>query len=178
MVTGSDAMSRRLLIGGLAIGVSLATQGTALAQEMPGADAGLEAAIAQSHRALEAILNGNPALYQALFADREDITLGNPFGPFGRGRAEVTARLANAATKYRDGVVVGVDRIATYGSGDFACVVEVEHDRARVGAQPDFAEFHVRVTSVYERIGGEWRLVHRHADPITTARPAESVLQN
>jgi ketosteroid isomerase-like protein len=38
------------------------------------------------------------------------------------------------------------------------------------------AEFHVRVTSLYEKINGNWRLVHRHADPITTARPAESVL--
>ena len=32
------------------------------------------------------------------------------------------------------------------------------------------------VTSVYERIGNRWKLVHRHADPITTARPEESML--
>jgi ketosteroid isomerase-like protein len=55
-------------------------------------------------------------------------------------------------------------------------VVEVEHDRAKVGASNEPAECHVRVTSVYERLKGQWRLVHRHADPITTPRPAESVL--
>jgi hypothetical protein len=54
--------------------------------------------------------------------------------------------------------------------------IEVEHDRAKFGGGNDLVEFHVRVTSVYERLKGEWRLVHRHADPITTPRPADSVL--
>ncbi len=85
-------------------------------------------------------------------------------------------RLAGAAAKYRDGEVVGVDLVATYANGNIACVVEVEHDRAKVGGGTEQAEFHVRVTSVYERLNGQWRLVHRHADPITTPRPAESVL--
>ena len=58
-----------------------------------------------------------------------------------------------------------------------ACIVEVENDRAKVGGSDTLAEFHVRVTSLYERINGTWQLVHRHADPITTPRPAESVLQ-
>ena len=137
----------------------------------------LEAAVEQSHLALAAILNGNPKLYEALFADRDDITLGNPFGPFARGRAEVAATLAGAAAKYRDGTVRGVDLVAKDQNENLACLVEVEHDRARVGTNPDFNDFNVRVTSIYERINGTWRLVHRHADPITTARPAESVLQ-
>jgi ketosteroid isomerase-like protein len=118
----------------------------------------------------------DPTLYEALFADREDITLGNPFGPYARGKAAVSKTLAGAAAKYRDGEVVGVDLVATYASGSIACVVEVEHDRAKVGDGNEPAEFHVRVTSVYERLKGQWRLVHRHADPITTPRPAESVL--
>ena len=136
----------------------------------------LEVAIAQSHAALGKIVNGDPSGYAALFADRADITLGNPFGPFGKGRAEVLTRLANAATKYRDGTVVAVDRIASYGDGKIFCLVEIEHGRAKLGASPDLSTFAARVTSVYERIGQRWQLVHRHADPITTARPAESMI--
>ena len=56
----------------------------------------LWAAVAQSHRALTAILNGDPKGYEALFADREDVTLGNPFGPFASGRATVVKTLAGA----------------------------------------------------------------------------------
>ena len=147
------------------------------AQNAPAPDSRLAAAIEQSHRALASILNGDPRGYEALFADREDITLGNPFGPYARGRAQVSAALANAAAKYREGSVVRVDLVAQYVTENLACIVEVEHDRARVGDRPDYSEFSVRVTSVYQRFGKQWRLVHRHADPITSARPAESVLQ-
>jgi ketosteroid isomerase-like protein len=136
----------------------------------------LEAAIAESHEALRKILNGDPSGYAALFADRPDITLGNPFGPFGKGRAEVLKALNNASTKYRDGSVVKVERVAVYGGGRIYVLVEIEHPRAKLGTSPDFSQFAARVTSVYELIGKRWKLVHRHADPITTYRPAESVL--
>jgi len=136
----------------------------------------LEAVIAESHEALRNILNGDPSGYAALFADRNDITLGNPFGPFGKGRAEVLKALNNAASKYKDGSVVGVDRVAIYGDSRFVCLVEIEHDRAKLGASPDFAEFAARVTSVYQKVAGRWKLIHRHADPITSQRPAESML--
>jgi uncharacterized protein (TIGR02246 family) len=141
------------------------------------ADPAFEAAVEQSHRALAAILNGDSSLYAALFADRDDVTLGNPFGPFAKGKSAVVTTLAGAAAKYRDGSVVGVDRIARYGDGNVIGLVEVEHDRAKVGGRADLADFSARVTSIYERIDGQWRLVHRHADPITSPRPAESVLQ-
>ena len=136
----------------------------------------LEAAIEESHEALRKILNGDPSGYAALFADRDDITLGNPFGAFGKGREAVLKALNNASTKYHDGSVLAVDRVAVYGNDTFVCLVEVEHDRAKLGASSDFAEFAARVTSVYENVGERWRLVHRHADPITTPRPAESML--
>jgi uncharacterized protein (TIGR02246 family) len=163
------------LLAGLATLALLVLPQAAVARERTVPPA-LEAAIAESHEALRKILNGDPSGYAALFADREDITLGNPFGPFGKGRAAVLAALKNASTKYRDGSVVKVDRIAIYGDGKIMVLVEIEHDRAKLGASPDFAEFAARVTSVYEKIGKRWRLVHRHADPITSARPAESIL--
>jgi uncharacterized protein (TIGR02246 family) len=136
----------------------------------------LEEVIAESHEALRKILNGDPAGYAALFADRDDITLGNPFGPFGKGRANVLKALNNAAAKYKDGSVVSVDRVAVYGDKKIVVLVEIEHDRAKLGASPDFSEFAARVTSVYEKVGTRWKLFHRHADPITTSRPAESML--
>lgn len=163
----------RLAVAAASTLVLLASAAWAKAPALPPA---LEQAVEQSHEALRKILNGDPSGYAALFADRDDITLGNPFGPFGKGPAEVRARLANAATKYRDGSVTAVDRIAAYGGGDTWVLVEVEHDRARLGASPDFADFAARVTSVYQKIGRQWRLVHRHADPITSPRGAESML--
>ena len=160
-----------LIIAGVAMVIAAAARAGS-----PALPPALEQAVIQSHEALRKILNGDPSGYAALFADRDDITLGNPFGPFGKGPAEVRARLANAATKYRDGSVRSVERVAVHGSGDTVVLVEIENGRARLGTSPDFADFSARVTSVYQRTGRQWRLVHRHADPITTARGAESML--
>jgi hypothetical protein len=43
----------------------------------------LEGAIEQSHAALASILKGDPSGYKTLYSDRDDVTLGNPFGPYG-----------------------------------------------------------------------------------------------
>jgi ketosteroid isomerase-like protein len=114
----------------------------------------VDAALEEAHRALVAIANGDPSVYLGLFAQREEISLGNPFGPFGCGREAVGRNLANAASKYRDGEVLGVERLATYASGDIACFVEVEHVRARIGSGGEFGEGRARVTTVYERRDG------------------------
>lgn len=151
----------------------VSAQGRETAVKLP---PGLESAISESHEALRKILNGDPSGYAALFADRDDITLGNPFGPFGQGRTAVLKALNNASTKYKDGSVVGVERIAVYGDRKLVVLVEIEHDRAKLGTSTDFAEFAARVTSGYENIGNRWWLVHRHADPITTPREAGSML--
>jgi len=136
----------------------------------------LNGAIEQSHAALAAILNGDPGRYKALFSEGDDVTLGNPFGPFARGRRKVEETLAGAASHYRDGEVTGTELIAKYASGDLACIVEVERGRAKVGGSAELVPVAVRVTSVFRFEHGKWMLVHRHADPITTPRPAASVI--
>ena len=136
----------------------------------------LTSAIEQSHQALDAILQGDASGYRALFSQEDDVTLGNPFGPYARGRKNVEATLAGAAANYRDGAATGVDLVAKYVSDDLACVVEVERGRAKVGGSEEQVPVAVRVTSVFRKESSGWKLVHRHADPITTPRPASSVV--
>ncbi len=133
-------------------------------------------AIERSHAALGAILRGDPRLYQALYSSAEDVTLGNPFGPYVRGRRNVEQTLARAASHYRDGEVVEVELIAQYVSETLACIVEVERGQATVEGAEAMVPVAVRVTSVFRMESGTWKLVHRHADPITSPRPATSVI--
>ena len=132
----------------------------------------LTSAIEQSHAALGAILKGDPSLYQALYSLAEDVTLGKPFGPYVRGRQKVEATLAGAASHYRDGEATDVELIAKYVSDNLACVVEVERGRSKVGGAEEVVPVALRVTSVFRLESGSWKLVHRHADPITSPRPA------
>ena len=136
----------------------------------------LASAIEQSHAALAAILKGDPGVYQALYSPADDVTLGNPFGPYVRGRQKVEQTLAGAASHYRDGEVVEVELIAKYVSETLACIVEVERGRAKVGGAEEVVTVAVRVTSVFRLESRSWKLVHRHADPITSPRPATSVI--
>jgi ketosteroid isomerase-like protein len=139
-------------------------------------DDGLDAVIAASRQAVGAVIRGDAGPIHALYADDDDVTLGNPFGPFVRGRAAVTATTADAASRYRDGELLDFQPVARYVVDDLATVVEVERFRARLGDATEPAELALRVTSVYRRGPDGWRLVHRHADPITTARPTGSLL--
>ncbi len=136
----------------------------------------LKDAVEESHAAGDAILKGDKSRYEALFSEREDVTLGNPFGPFAKGRRNVESTLAGAASRYRDGGMTGADHVATYASSDLAVVVENERGNTKVGGAQDLAPVAARVTSVFRLEGEAWKLVHRHADPITSPRPAESVI--
>jgi ketosteroid isomerase-like protein len=104
--------------------------------------------------------------------------LANPFGPPVRGWNQVSATLDRAAGNYRDGEVVGFENISTVIGTDLAYIVEVERYRARVGAAQQMSPVAVRVTTAFRCEDGIWKVVHRHADPITAPRPPESVLQN
>jgi len=57
-----------------------------------------------------------------------------------------------------------------------AFVVEVERLSAKIGGSEEETPVSLRVTSIFRNEDGEWKLLHRHADPITSPRPAQSVV--
>jgi hypothetical protein len=107
----------------------------------------LNSAIERSHSAVAAIFSGNPEPAKTLFSHEDDITLGNPFGPFARGRRKVVEAFTAAAANYLDGEVTAVDLVSKYVSDDLACVVEVEHGRAKVGGTNQIVTLALRATS-------------------------------
>jgi ketosteroid isomerase-like protein len=129
------------------------------------------------HRAGLEITNGNPEVYKTLYSRRDDVTLANPFGPTARGWSEVSATLDRAAEHYADGEVVGFENVSTVLTSELAYTVEVESYRARVGGAEELASVAIRVTTIFRRENGVWKVAHRHADPITAPRPPESVVQ-
>jgi ketosteroid isomerase-like protein len=126
-------------------------------------------ATARNLAALDSMLKGDSSGYVALLSDRDDVTWGNPFGPFARGREAVVATLASAAARMPGGKATDADHVATYLAENLAVVVQVEHGE-RAGEADGPSPVALRVTSVYRLEAGAWRLVHRHADPITTPR--------
>jgi ketosteroid isomerase-like protein len=136
----------------------------------------LSGVIEESHRALDAFVKGDPKPLGALYSRREGITLANPFGPPARGWIEVSETMGRAATNYRDGHATGFERISDDTAGDLAYILEIERYMARIGGAGEVAPVALRVTTIFRREDDGWHIVHRHADPITTPRGAESVL--
>jgi ketosteroid isomerase-like protein len=131
----------------------------------------------QDHRALDAFVKGDAEPKKKLSSRRDDVTLANPYGPTALGWNQVEEALERAASHYRDGEATAFERISEYATADLAYIIEVERYRSKVGGADETAPFSLRVTTIFRREDGEWKIVHRHADPITTPRPPESILQ-
>jgi ketosteroid isomerase-like protein len=131
----------------------------------------------QYHLALDEIVKGSPDGYKRVYSHQDDVTLANPFGPPARGWDEVAKTLERAASQFRDGEATGFENVAKYITPDLAYTVEIERCQAKVEGREDVTPIAVRVTTIFRSEAGEWKVVHRHADPITTAQPAESVIQ-
>jgi ketosteroid isomerase-like protein len=133
--------------------------------------------IEQFHLVQGEVVKGNPEPALRLFSHRDDVTLANPLAPPVRGWERVAEVAERAASQFRDGEMVAFENLAKHVTPEFAYVVRVERARAKVGGSEEVAPLALRVTMIFRSEDGEWRIVHRHADPITTAQPAESVIQ-
>jgi len=131
----------------------------------------LKGLVEQYHQAADHFSRGNAELVNALFSHRDDVTLANPFGPSVRGWRQVSEALDSASSRFRDGKVTSFESIAQYLAPELACILEVERWHAKVGGRDEMATFDLRVTSTFRREDDTWKLVHRHADPISTADP-------
>jgi hypothetical protein len=131
----------------------------------------------QYHLALDEIMKGSPDGYKGVYSHRDDVTLANPFGPPTRGWEQVAEAQRRGASVFRDGEIYDFEEVAKYVTPELACILWIERTIAKVGGAEDVTPCDLRVTRALRPEDGIWKVVHRHADPITTPQPAESVIQ-
>ena len=125
--------------------------------------------IGEYHRALDEFSRGDPAPVKTLYSHRDDATLANPFvGQPARGWAKVAEALDYASSRFRDGEMSEYRTISKIEGRDLAVLLEIEEWKARVGERAEISPFTLRVTTVFRSEEGTWKLLHRHADPIST----------
>lgn len=137
----------------------------------------LAEAIRRYHLAGEAFVRGDPEPLKGTFSQRGDVSVANPFGPPARGWPAVAEVMDRAAALWRDGHATAFEQIAEYTTSELACIVEIERYVAKLGGNDDLRPVALRVTTVLRSEDGGWKTVHRHADGITSARGAASILQ-
>ncbi|HVD43800.1 MAG TPA: nuclear transport factor 2 family protein [Rubrobacter sp.] len=144
----------------------------------------LDEVLEQWQLAVDEFQKGNPKPTQELFSHREDVTLANPLGPaapeigpVAHGWEQVARTQEHAASQFTDGQLMSTETVAKYVTAELACVVHIERGKAKVGGREDITPLALRATMIFRPEDGTWKVVHRHADPITTLQPAESVIQ-
>jgi ketosteroid isomerase-like protein len=79
-----------------------------------------------------------------------------------------------ATARFFQGGEAELELVQSYTSGDIVVLAAIERQHGEVGGLPD-QDWSLRVTLVFRREGPEWRLVHRHADPLVHGISLEQV---
>jgi ketosteroid isomerase-like protein len=112
----------------------------------------------------DALHNGDAAPRTALWSHRDPVTL---FGAAlnANGWGEIAPVFERLASSFSNLTSSEIELIAAGASGDLAYTVAIEHTTVSINAAPP-AAYRLRATTVYRREDGEWKVVHRHGDPI------------
>ena len=122
-------------------------------------------------QATTGVRNGDATALIEMLSTRDPVTLFPAAQPPKRGWAQVRQAFQRVASLYSNATPVTFDLVAAGVSGDLAYVVGYERGAASVGGGP-VEPVDLRVTQVYRREDGEWKLVHRHGDPGHGGNPA------
>jgi ketosteroid isomerase-like protein len=88
------------------------------------------------------------------------------------GQAPLSASYACSRERFSTCTTFRFELVAAGVSGDLAYTVGYEHTAVSIDGVP--AEpYMLRVTHVYRRENGEWKIVHRHADPVSGPPPLD-----
>jgi len=134
-------------------------------------------AVQAYRQALDTYVKGDPRPITEFFSRRDDVTLANPLGPPRIGPADVDAVIAAGASMLRAGSVRGFEEVSRYNTPDLGYVVQIERTQAQLPGNTDFTPIALRVTMIFRREGDNWKVAHRHADPIPPPRPISTTIE-
>jgi ketosteroid isomerase-like protein len=120
----------------------------------------------------DALHNGDPEPRMQLWSHEDPVTVLGAFGVAASGWDEVSETFRWVASQFTRGEEFQLDVIAAGVSGDLAYTVGYEHSVvSRDGEEP--RPNRLRVTHVYRRENGEWKIVHRHGDGLESRAPSD-----
>jgi ketosteroid isomerase-like protein len=120
--------------------------------------------VARHSHATTGVRNGDATSFVEQLSTHDPVTLFPASQPGQVGWADVSQAIRRVASVYSSSNAVEFHMVAAGLSGDLAYLVGYERAVSSIerGAVEDLG---LRITQVYRREAGAWKLVHRHADP-------------
>ena len=122
----------------------------------------LAATMPRYNEAEKTLHDGNASPRIAMWSRQDPVTL---FGAAlsGSGWAEIRPIFERLGSSFCNCTWYENEVVAAGASGDLAYIVAFEHTTASLNGKPP-QPYVLRATTVFRREGGEWKVVHRHAD--------------
>lgn len=111
-----------------------------------------------------ALHNGDPGPRRALWSQNEPVSVLGAWRN-ASGRDEVDELFTFLGESFSDCTSSAIEIMACDVIGDVAYTAGLEHTSVSVDGQP--RTYTLRVTQVYRREAGEWKVAHRHGDTVT-----------
>ncbi len=134
----------------------------------------LHPALARQIEAEQALINGDAEPRLAMTSTQDPVTVFGAKVPLRSGWDEVSETLRWLAARWSDSTDYRFEVVTAGISGDLAYLVGFEHIANSVVGVP-VEPYTLRVTHIFRRENGEWKIAHRHADyvPIDQTLPSE-----
>ncbi len=136
-------------------------------------DEDLPELIRRTEQAADAWVRGDMNRYLDLVHHAAGFTLMPPNGGPASRHEDRRTEFSGWTTPFADGEA-RLEHVETHAWGDTVVLAMIERQHGRIGEQPD-QNLSARVTHVYRRDGSDWKLVHRHADPLVTMLPPDQL---
>jgi ketosteroid isomerase-like protein len=129
----------------------------------------LDDIIPRQEAADEALHKGNAELRKDLYSHNDPVTVLGAFGVVASGWDRMQQTFEWVASQFSDVTDFHLEIVAAGVSGDMAYTVAYENSMVSVKGEPP-RPWRLRVTHVYRRENGRWKICHRHGDQLDTGQ--------
>jgi ketosteroid isomerase-like protein len=119
-----------------------------------------------------AYVSGDAVPLGRIVAQQSPASFMSPGGGVVKGTQAVWSRYEKDAGRFEAGSTTELEIIDMAAGDTVAYWTGIQQAQARMKGQAEAVANKLRVTEVFRREGDSWKLVHRHADPLTEAKAA------
>ena len=115
-------------------------------------------------KAAAAYVCGDGARVDALVPHGGAASFHSPVGDTVTGGEAVSKRYLKDAAAFHDNGTSRFEVLQKGDSGDIGFWTGFQIANVQIGDMPKPVEMRIRVTEIFRRIDGDWKMIHRHAD--------------